>query len=269
MATTFSTEQITNGRLVLATVHANVAKALWPIADLITMMVAFDESSLHIYTNADEPAAEGSSRGIFQQLSAWGSYAARTDPVQSTQMFLHGGAQGQHGLLSIPGWMGMAPQLAAEAVQQSATPGGGNYLAQMGRARDFITQYGSGNLPPVTPGTGANNGVATGHTGNATTAGVATGVNAGFGILNTPTPGGLSPPDSPPWWSPFQTPFQASAATGTNAAVNTVTSLTQWANSLTTMLTWLISPSNWLRIVAGVGGLGILTIAIVFIATAN
>ena len=85
----------------------------WPIA----IATALQESGLLALPHGDRDSI-----GLFQQRSAWGTYAQRIEPATSSAMFYTGGHGGQPGLLDIPGWEQMTLGEAAQAVQRSAYP---------------------------------------------------------------------------------------------------------------------------------------------------
>lgn len=108
---------------------------------LVGITVALDESTLH-NVNIGDTMSNGqmsSSRGLFQQLDAWGPLADRMDPTKSAQMFFNGGQAGQPGLLSIAGWQSMPVPQAAQAVQGSQFGSGSNYAAVLDQATQITT----------------------------------------------------------------------------------------------------------------------------------
>jgi len=107
-----------NARVITA---AAVARGGRPAA-LVGITVALAESGL-----VAVPFGHLDSIGLFQQRPSWGSAAQRMDPAISANLFLDR-------LLKVPGWQGLPPQVAAQAVQASAYPDGSNYLAQLPRA---------------------------------------------------------------------------------------------------------------------------------------
>jgi len=182
----WDSEQITLGQKILAVVKSlGLSKEDTAKANVIAIEAALAESDLHNVNYGDHPASMGgqmsSSRGLFQQISAWGSLADRMDPVASTRMFLTGGQAGQRGLLDVPGWNTMNSWNAAQAVQGSEFGSGSNYLARHDSALDFLRNYGNGQLPAVgaTPvGNKAKPGTATG----APATGGTTATPAGYGV---------------------------------------------------------------------------------------
>lgn len=84
---------------------------------IVAIATAMQESTLHNLDHGDRDSV-----GLFQQRSAWGTFAQRTDPAQAAEMFYTGGHAGQRGLLDISGWQLMTIAGAAQAVQVSAFP---------------------------------------------------------------------------------------------------------------------------------------------------
>lgn len=115
-AATLAPEQVANAATIVA-VGQRVGAP--PRGILIALMTAGRESG---YTNL--PGGDGSSVGLFQQTTLWGSYAERHDPVTASEMFYTGGRGGQPGLLDIVGWPTMTELAASDAVQHSAYPFG-------------------------------------------------------------------------------------------------------------------------------------------------
>jgi hypothetical protein len=97
----------------------------------IAVMVALTESGLQ---NLGPRPGNGGSVGLFQQRvsQGWGTAAQEMDPATATGMFV------QH-LLALPNWQSMAPWLAAQAVQRSASADGSNYQANWARAAAILT----------------------------------------------------------------------------------------------------------------------------------
>jgi cell wall-associated NlpC family hydrolase len=87
------------------------------------------------------------SLGVFQQRPSqgWGSRAQILDPVHATNTFL------DH-LLAIPGWAGMAPGAAEQAVQRSGFPE--RYAPREQQAADIVTKFWTGPDNPVPPPAG-------------------------------------------------------------------------------------------------------------------
>ena len=112
---------------------------------LVGILTADVETDLHNDTFGDIMAngLMSSSRGLFQQLDAWGPLADRLDPAKAATMFYTGGAAGQRGLVQVPGWQGMDPGVAMQAVQGSqfaggSSPGYAGKLAQATAATDAL-----------------------------------------------------------------------------------------------------------------------------------
>lgn len=109
-----STEQLGNARTIIDVGdRLKVPSRGWVIA----VATALQESTLR-----NIPYGDRDSVGLFQQRNAWGTFAQRTDPAQSAEMFYTGGHAGQRGLLDISGWQSMPLSQAAQAVQVSAFP---------------------------------------------------------------------------------------------------------------------------------------------------
>ena len=91
---------------------------------VVALATAMQESTLRAVDYGDimPNGRMSSSRGLFQQLDAWGPLPDRLDPARSAAMFYTGGQAGQPGLLDIPGWEALPVTAAAQAVQRSETP---------------------------------------------------------------------------------------------------------------------------------------------------
>ena len=153
----FTPEQISNGQTVLSVVRSlGLSAQDTAAASLDAIMAGLDESGLKNdnYGDTMPNGQMSSSRGVFQQISAWGPLAQRENVAASTRMFLTGGQEGQPGLLDIKGWQNMQPWTAVQSVQQSEFADGSNYQQQMPLARQFIAQYGNGT-PAAADVTGA------------------------------------------------------------------------------------------------------------------
>jgi hypothetical protein len=121
---------------------------------LVGIDVAITESTLNNIDYGDvQNGAMTSSRGLFQQLSAWVAPGTvpdpRLDPVKAATMFYTGGAAGQPGLTSIPGWQGMPVPQAAQAVQRSEFADGSNYAANLAQAQGITTALLGGHPLPA------------------------------------------------------------------------------------------------------------------------
>jgi cell wall-associated NlpC family hydrolase len=92
-----------------------------------------------------------SSRGLFQQLTAWGPLQDRLDPATSTTMFFTGGQAGQKGLLAVPHWWTLDPWVAAQAVQQSEFSDGSNYRGNLATTDAIVTSILAGQPVPDLP----------------------------------------------------------------------------------------------------------------------
>src|SRR4051794_5939318 len=125
--------QARNARTIVAVtqqaaIEAGQSPAAQERAELVALMTAETESTLHDYANPlvppsallpnDGPPPSGGdhdSVGLFQQRASWGPLSERMDPAASTRLFV------TH-LLALPGWPTMPPGVAAQTVQQSAFP---------------------------------------------------------------------------------------------------------------------------------------------------
>lgn len=117
----FSGDQLDNAAVIVAQGKAlGVPERGWVVA----VATAMQESTLRTLNYGDTMAngQMSSSRGLFQQLDAWGPLADRLDPAKSAAMFYTGGQAGQPGLLDIAGWEQLPVTVAAQRVQQSETP---------------------------------------------------------------------------------------------------------------------------------------------------
>lgn len=113
--------QLANAAVIVKTGRRlGVPRRGWVVA----VATAMQESSLRNIDYGDiMPGGRMStSRGLFQQIAAWGPAAQRMDPAAATTMFFTGGDGGQPGLQDIPGWQHMPVTGAAQAVQQSGRP---------------------------------------------------------------------------------------------------------------------------------------------------
>lgn len=94
------------------------------------------------------------SRGLFQQIEAWGPLADRMDPAKSATMFYAGGQAGQKGLTGVTGWQAMPVPQAAQAVQGSQFSSGSNYATNLDAATTITAAVtASCTAGPVTGGT--------------------------------------------------------------------------------------------------------------------
>ena len=141
----FTPEQVSNGQTVLSVVRSlGLSPADTQTAELDAIMAGLDESGLKNdnYGDTMPNGQMSSSRGVFQQIAAWGPLSQRENVAAATRMFLTGGQEGQPGLLDIKGWDQMQPWTAVQSVQQSEFADGSNYQQQMPLAQQFIAQYG-------------------------------------------------------------------------------------------------------------------------------
>lgn len=165
---------------------------------VVAIVTALQESTLRSVNYGDimVNGQMSSSRGLFQQLNAWGPLADRLDPTKSAMMFFKGGAAGQAGLLDIPGWKTMSPEVAAQAVQRSEN--GSYYTKHIPLAGKIVDEFLGQAQPAPTCGEGSvlANGVSVtipdsqfvaeamrGQTIQAPNAGVAKGIAAGLSHL--------------------------------------------------------------------------------------
>ena len=109
------TVQASNARTVVAVaqqeaVRNGVSASAQQRAELIALLTAATESTLHNYANPQVPASESlpndgnppsggdhDSVGLFQQRASWGPLTARMDPTSATRLFVDR-------LLTVPSW---------------------------------------------------------------------------------------------------------------------------------------------------------------------
>lgn len=141
--------QARNARLVVAATQSTVANANGDQgeqaqAELIALMTADAESSLHNYANPKVPASEQlpsdgnppsggdhDSVGLFQQRDSWGPLSDRMNPATATRLFINR-------LLQIPSWQTQPPGVVAQLVQISAFPD--RYAQHEAQARAWLAQ---------------------------------------------------------------------------------------------------------------------------------
>jgi hypothetical protein len=87
--------------------------------------------------------------GLFQQRDKWGTFTSRRDPAAAARMFFTGGAQGQPGLLDVPGWQALPVTVAAQTVQGSKYPDA--YAQWQGLAERAVGASTCTAAPAVTP----------------------------------------------------------------------------------------------------------------------
>ena len=139
--------QARNARtIVAATLQTVTASGQSPAAqaraELVALMTAETESTLHDYANPLVPASgllpndgmpssggDHDSVGLFQQRASWGPLSERMDPAASSRLFA------AH-LLALPGWQTLPPGVAAQTVQRSAFPD--RYAVTEARARRWL-----------------------------------------------------------------------------------------------------------------------------------
>ena len=121
---------------------------------VIGIVTAITESTL-VNINFGDFNSNGTmttSRGLFQQIDAWGPLADRLDPVKAATMFYTGGQAGQRGLMQVPGWQQMTVAAASQAVQGSQFASGSNYQSNLAWAQSITTSLMAGQ--PAAPVTG-------------------------------------------------------------------------------------------------------------------
>lgn len=80
-----------------------------------------------------------SSRGLFQQMTAWGSLEDRLDPVKSAGLFYNSDkGPGVTGLLHVPGWQQMTISMAGQTVEGSQFSDGSNYESHVSLAQNLV-----------------------------------------------------------------------------------------------------------------------------------
>jgi cell wall-associated NlpC family hydrolase len=152
--------QARNARTVVAatqqaTVSASQSPAAQSRAELITLMTAATESTLHNYANPGVPASEllfndgqppsggdHDSVGLFQQRASWGPLTARMNPAAAAQLFVTR-------LLAVPAWATIPPGVAAQTVQVSKYPG--RYASTETSAQAWLRQI-AGTVAAATCG---------------------------------------------------------------------------------------------------------------------
>ncbi|WP_420119407.1 C40 family peptidase [Micromonospora sp.] len=182
-ASSLTAEQNANAKAIIGVA---ISLGLGERGALIGVTVGLTESTLRNVDYGDMMGPGGSmssSRGLFQQLDAWGPLADRMDPVKAATMFYTGGQAGQRGLTDIPGWQQMPVPQAAQAVQQSEFADGSNFARQLELAQVITTAILAAN---PTAGTSA------GSAAPATSAGTSTPGCTTGGLTNTVTPNGTS-----------------------------------------------------------------------------
>jgi len=108
----YSGDQLTNAANII---NAASALGLDRAAQIIGVMTAMGESSLHVVDHGDTAGPD--SRGLFQQRDngAWGSLADRMEPTISATNFFKA-------LKRVDGWESLPPTVAAHRVQGNADP---------------------------------------------------------------------------------------------------------------------------------------------------
>lgn len=128
--------QAANADLIVSA--AMSASAEDPEAAQVALMTAMTESGLLNLNYGDQD-----SLGLFQQRPSqgWGTPAQVMDPLYATDAFVKR-------LLAVPGWHGLAPWTAAQAVQRSRFASGSNYQANWGPAGVVLVGVlANGNAP--------------------------------------------------------------------------------------------------------------------------
>lgn len=127
----YTADQLANAHAIMGVAAQRAAGIGVSVSDLqiLCVMVALDESTL---INVDHGG--GTSVGLFQQQDSWGTTAQRMNPAQATGLFINR-------VPDVPGYrlqiVNMKPTVA-QAVQQSATTSGVNYLAQLPAATALV-----------------------------------------------------------------------------------------------------------------------------------
>lgn len=128
-AAQLTTEQNANAKTI---VEVALGLGMGQRAAEIGVVVALTESTLNNVGFGDiQGGSMTSSRGLFQQIAAWGPEADRTNPTRAATMFFTGGQAGQKGLKDVPGWQTMTIPQAAQAVEQSEFADGSNYAKNL------------------------------------------------------------------------------------------------------------------------------------------
>jgi cell wall-associated NlpC family hydrolase len=144
-------EQMANAKIIA---EVAMGLGLGQQGALVGIVTALTESTLNNVNYGDIMASGqmSSSRGLFQQLNAWGPLEDRIDPAKAAMMFYTGGAAGQEGLIDIPGWQTMSVPAAAQAVEKSQFTDGSNYAKQM-ELGTAVTQVVTANCTEVAAST--------------------------------------------------------------------------------------------------------------------
>jgi cell wall-associated NlpC family hydrolase len=141
--------QARNARVIVAAAQQYLIDDAQPPAaqaraELIALMAADVESTLHDYANPNVPASEDlpndgdppgggdhDSVGLFQQRANWGPLSSRMNPVRSTRRFLAR-------VVETSAWSTQPPGIVAQAVQGSAYPD--RYAARQSAAQAVLAQ---------------------------------------------------------------------------------------------------------------------------------
>lgn len=172
--------QARNARLIVAGAQQTAARggadaSAQSAAELVALVAAATESTLHNYANPTVPLSEEvpndgdppsggnlDSVGLFQERSSWGPLTARMDPLAATRTFVQR-------LMRVPSWLTTPPSIDAQAVEVSAYPGryaafeaparqwlqeiqAGTGTTAATRGRSALAQCGADGLPPAAVG---------------------------------------------------------------------------------------------------------------------
>ena len=143
-ASALSTEQLGNAAVIVGVARH---RRLGLSGAVLGVMAALTESSLINIDRGDRLGPD--SRGLFQQRDSWGPLSVRMDPAGAAGLFYDA-------LQRLPGWRGMPPWAAAQAVQQSEFGDGSNYRVnyQTALAAAQSILGASGSCPPAPPSAG-------------------------------------------------------------------------------------------------------------------
>lgn len=198
---TLSTDQLKNAQSIIGVAKTAFAtEALQKQAALIALMTAMQESTLVNLNHGDNAVnPDGSianSLGLFQQQDWWGTEAQRMDPAYAAGKFYQA-------LAKVPGWTGLQPGAAAQAVQGSRYPDAYNKWQDL--AKSLVGSYfaltepidvpasvggvggtpGSGTEPGDVVSVDCSGGTNNGEIGNPLKAGSYS-ITAGFGPRKAP-----------------------------------------------------------------------------------
>lgn len=155
--------QARNARSVVAVaqqvvVDARQSPAAQEQAELVALMTAATESTLHDYSNPKVPGSEllpndgpppsggdHDSVGLFQQRASWGPLSSRMNPSVSARLFVSR-------LIVIPAWQSTPPGVVAQLVQGSAYPD--RYARLQTAAQAWLQQIAGGSAAASCGGDG-------------------------------------------------------------------------------------------------------------------